>query len=36
MDENKKSDLNLYDYIAFPDPQQKVEAKKFLTWKSYY
>lgn len=28
MDENKKSDLNLYDYIAFPDLQQRVEAKK--------
>ena len=36
MDENTKSNLNLYDYVGFPNPQQRAEAKKFLTWKNFY
>ena len=28
MDENTKSNLNLYDYVGFPNPQQRAEAKK--------
>lgn len=28
MDKNTNSNLNLYDYVGFPDPQQRVEAKK--------
>ena len=27
MDENTKSNLNLYDYVGFPDLQQRIEAK---------
>lgn len=34
MDENTKSNLNLYDYVGFPDLQQRIEAKQFLTRKA--
>ena len=27
MDENTKSNLNLYDYVGFPDLQQRIEDK---------